>query len=144
MSQPSRRLILALALGAGAAGVGGLLRITHYPDQDMQGWIREILERHLPGQDIPDSALTPFTRMFLATSEAYNRRHRLFALAEALVPEVPVPSQSIRERIGEFERQVVSEFLLTTTFFRNDGTRHRALNHVGHWEGCANPFAQFD
>jgi hypothetical protein len=137
-----RRNLLLMGVAAGALGlVGGggaaLVAMDRY-----QGWIRDILQRSLPGYDLEPDGLALFTDEYFAKKKSATKL-RLFAAAQPVVNAKPVLPEDMAEDVEEEERRILSNFLIGSDFFENYPRGRREITYRGSAEACSSPFATF-
>jgi hypothetical protein len=127
----SRRVIL-LGLGVGLGG-WWVLR----PDTPREG-LQRLLARLLSHFDVAPDAIPTFVRAYLDLEgdfgyRDYEQRRRRLSFA------------SRDARIAAFEENLVSRFLLSTTYFQFPDLPVKWVRLMDPYtSGCANPFARFD
>lgn len=141
----SRRRFIQICAGTGAAALlpagvfflRGRERLTRL--------VHETLARHLPGTEIAPRDVAAYIHDFIEKNGGISGRARAFALLEPLARRRARHDPNLLFSINEFERDIVSGFLLGSDFFeRGAGPGPVAYRGRGD-EICraANPFARF-
>lgn len=147
----SRRMMLAGGVGAacaaGAAAVGGRhhwRRLRQPSAGDLAGLLRERLG-HLPlDEGGVDAFAQEYVRRYGASPMSVHHERTLGGVLR-LDAALRLAPAELRQEILDFERHLVSRYLLSTTYFRAPrGEPVRYLAFADPYEmGCANPLAQF-
>lgn len=136
-----RRKLLLMGVAAGALAVVGGSGAALVAMDRYRGWIREILQRSLPGYGLEPNGLAQFI------DEYYERRKsatklRLFAAAQRVVnAKVALPEEMAAD-VEEEERLILSDFLLGSDFFESNPDGPKEVTYRGAAEACS-PFATF-
>ena len=129
-----------LLLGGGAAGaliVGGG---TGYVFTDrFRGWIRDTLERSLPGYSLDPAGLAQFAEEYYAKRKNHDAL-RLFAAAQGLFNAKWALPRKMAIDVQEEERMILTDFLIGSDFFDNYPDGPKTVTWRGLPEAC-NPFA---
>ena len=140
----SRRSLILGASGFCAAALLGGGALLRGPDKV----IAEIIRRHLGPLAMPDAALASFiadARSMAADAGASARSIRVLSACYPLlnVPGVRgVLGDRLRFKVEQFERQVVTHFLLTTNYLRLANREQQEVRFEGLPAVCENPFAR--
>ena len=146
MLAPSRRSVLlggGAALGVAALSITGV-QVLLDSRAEMGRWLREILTRHLPDTPIPQDTFAAFLSDLLAETDRYSFRHEVMAVAESFLPTVPLPTESMRAKLEEFERWVITSFLVRTDYFDLVDPKVQPIQYLGMNVICSSPFASFE
>lgn len=137
-----RRFLLAASGGTLAiVGCGAAVSLYH-SDYPLRRWIARIVRDHLPGVAISDAALDAYAEDVLGEATSQRALTRLAAIAALVAPGVHRTNDSQKRRFDDFERYIVSGFLLRSTFFEVDNPYENDIAYLG-WAACSNPFARF-
>ncbi len=107
--------------------------------------IRGILERNLPGTTIADADVKNFAYDFFIEKDGISFKRYVGNLLNPVVQLAAKHSEFLYGKVYDFERQVVSNFLLNSDFFQNTNsltaiTYYGPVNKVC---SMVNPFSQF-
>jgi hypothetical protein len=139
-----RRQFLLAASGGAVVVVGSGAGLGLYSsDYPLRHWIARIIRDNLPGVTISDAALEAYTDDALATASAQKSLTRLAALANLVAPDIHRVSDRLSKPVDDFERYIISGFLLRSNFFELEDPFQDEIVYVGETL-CNNPFANFD
>jgi hypothetical protein len=137
-----RRTFLLMGSAAvalvGVAGSGAAFVLT----DRYSGWIRDTLQRALPGYDLEPAGLARFTDEYNERKQG-NAKLRVFAAVEPLVDARWALPKGMAAHLEVEERRIVSDFLLGSDFFQNYPDGPKTITYAGLPEACVSPFATF-
>jgi hypothetical protein len=124
---------LAVIGGGGAAFV-----VTdHY-----NGWIRDILQRGLPGYRLEPEGLARFVDEYFARQSKATKL-RIFAAAQGFLNVKAALPDDMAEDFEVAERSILSDFLIGSDFFENYPDGPKEVTYHGMPIACISPFARF-
>jgi hypothetical protein len=138
----SRRQLMAGGLSlAGLGAFGG-----YFGSADAHDFFSAMLHSELPGVKISDATIRAFTL------DAMKGRHQTFAtklkalsMACRAIGYRGVTAMLARSSAYEqFQRELFTQFLLSTDFFALPDPTARELTYLGPTLACGNPFARFE
>lgn len=138
--RPSRRTFLLTAAGAAAVGVGGAAALDR-SDFPLRHWIARIVRDNLPGISIGDATLEAYVADVLVDPVASSKLTRLAALANLVAPDIHAANDYLARRVDDFERNIVSGFLMNSNFFEIENIHGEEIVYEGGRAPCTNPFA---
>lgn len=138
-----RRLLIASVAGTVALGAAGALPLSR-SEYARARWVEEVLRRNLPGVRIDEASLSVFVRDVLAGNHFRARKRGLSVVAQQYVPWLTMRVPKIRTGLEKLERQVLTEYLLGSNFFRVSEPRRETITYYGPAVACANPFRAMD
>lgn len=136
-----RRFFLLGGAAAGALIVAGGGAAVLLADP-FERWIRDLLERSLPGYTLEPRGFAQFVDEYDAKKKA-GRRLRIFTAAQGVVDAKWALPRDIVADFESEERKVVSDFLVGSDFFDKYPNNPRQITYRGKPEACGNPFATF-
>jgi inactivated superfamily I helicase len=136
---PTRRKLLLAAGALGLAGIGWL-GLRPY---DRKSWIEATLRKYLPGISIEAESLAKFTTEMSRSQQFNDTRQRVALWMDHALPNIARHLPKAGDRIDRMERQVVSDFLTGSNFFRVADPKHETIFYAGAIPACGNPFARF-
>jgi hypothetical protein len=139
----SRRQFLLAASGGAMAILGSGTVVGLYFDYPLRRWIARIVRSHLPGVAISDSVMKAYTDDVLIEATSQRSITRLAALANLVAPGLHLVNDQLKRPVDDFERYLVSGFLLQSNFFEVDDPLKAEIRYLGK-RICSNPFARFD
>jgi hypothetical protein len=135
-----RRQFLLAAGGAMALLGSGAAVGLYRSDYPLRRWIARIVRTHLPGVPIDDAVLGAYIDDVLAEDPSQKIVTRLAALANLVAPGIHRLDDRLRGPVEDFERWVLSGFLLQSNFFRVEDPYQDEIEYIGKTV-CDNPFA---
>lgn len=152
MKNLSRRKLLKMAIGSGVL-LASFPTALYMLDRENRliAHIRGILETNLPGTVIADADVKNFAYDFFIEKDGVSFKRYVGNLLHPVVQFAAKHSEFLYGKVYEFERQVISNFLLNSDFFQNSDFFHsrnnlKAITYYGPVNkvcSTANPFAQF-
>jgi hypothetical protein len=143
MAMIRRRTFLLMGTAAvalvGVAGSGAAFVMS----DGYGAWIRDTLQRALPGYDLEPAGLARFIDEYNHRKNHGNKKLRVFAAAERLVEARWALPKGMAANVEEEERHIVSDFLLGSEFFKNYPDGAKTVTYAGLPEACISPFARF-
>lgn len=136
---PTRRKLLLAAGALGLAGVGWL-GLRPY---DRKDWIEATLRKYLPDINIDAESLAKFTTEMSQSRQFNDTRQQVALWMDHALPNIARRLPKAGDRIERMERQVVSDFLTGSNFFRVADPRRELIVYGGAIPACGNPFARF-
>jgi hypothetical protein len=132
----TRRRLLGGIAGIVAAGVAATVGIVGLDDR--YGFVAAILRRNLPGVPLADAEIRKFVDAYwpgFLTSQGRKGAAllRLAAPVHALLPAGTLISEAT-------ERDILTEFLIGSSFFRVANSESAAVEFFDLAEACPNPF----
>jgi hypothetical protein len=127
----------ALAFGTS----GSLWLMTR--GSDSRTWIEAVVRKHLPAIDLDSESMSRFARSLAADTNFVSKRIELALKLDALAPAMVRLAPEVRDKIEHLERQVISEYLLGSNFFRVRDPRVQTIYFGAAQTACGNPFAVF-
>ena len=128
-------LLLSTAAGGVAIAGGGAFVLT----DNYHGWVSDVLHRSLPGYTLEPKGLALFIDEHFAHRK--SRKRRLLAAAEGVVDLKPILPPKMAQRIAAEERQILTDFLIGSDFFRNSPGGSKLVTYGGKPTACVSPFA---
>jgi apolipoprotein N-acyltransferase len=138
-NSPTRRKLLFAAGALGLAGVGWL----GFRPYDRRTWIEATLRKYLPDINIDAESLAKFTTEISQSRQFNDTRQRIALWMDHALPKFARRLPKAGDRIDRMERQVVSDFLTGSNFFRVADPRRQPITYGGAIPACGNPFARF-
>jgi hypothetical protein len=139
-SRSRRRLLIASGTVA-CAGVA--FGAWSYSERNRAQWIEQVIRSNLPGVALDEPSLQKFIRDTLAGTAMQSQRRRLGIVAHTRVPWLARRIRSLDEGVELSERQVLTDFLMGSNFFRVTEPRQETITYYGALPACGNPFATF-
>lgn len=140
-SSSRRRLLIAAGAGVLACGALGTWSWNLYANGRAR-WIEQAVRNNLPGITLDEPSLALFVRDTLASESMQSQRRRLGIVAETILPWMTKHMSVIHQAVAITERQVLSDFLLGSNFFRVSDPRRETITYYGRTLACANPFVR--
>lgn len=142
VSSSRRLLLLGGMAGLATAGIAGTYTLERHPAR-RAAWVEDVVRRHLPGVRLDEESLAAFVQKVLESDLFEPKKNRLAAFANRTVPALAGRVRPLRRQLAQLERQVLSEFLLGSNFFRVADPARETIVHSGRFPACDNPFARF-
>jgi hypothetical protein len=141
-SKSRRRLLIGAGAGAVAcAGAGGVLWSSS--ERNRAHWVEHVIRSNLPGVTIDETSLTRFIQETLASSSMQSTRRRLGIAAHSQVPWLARRIHAVEEGVEITERQVLTNFLIGSNFFRVSEPERETIVYYGTIPACSNPFVRY-
>ncbi len=139
----TRRTFLTGTAGAAGIAAFGAIGLVGYSDSDI---VRSTLRRLIGGFRMNDADLEAFTRDFRSDFLAFDgMKAHLIRLSE-FSGITPIAAKTapgpIADRIENFERALLTNFVMTTDFLETHGGNGGRLTYRGQSHACNNPFAR--
>lgn len=135
----TRRQLLISALASLGASVAGWAYAEEY---DYKALIISVLHRRLGYLNLDEGSLNQFSTDFIDDYGTLGLQGRLLALGR---PALGLIENVQEDEVSRFEDRVVSKYLLSTDFFRNNADEALPVRYVVYYNpykvACANPFA---
>ncbi|WP_334656830.1 hypothetical protein [Sphingomonas panaciterrae] len=141
MTDFTRRQSFAVLAGGGAViGAAGVGAFGAEPD-----FARSILHRVIGDFQMPEQEFARFVSDLQSATGTVARAKRTMLRAAAAQDLAPVPNRPFRlaEKLEEYERKVVTNFVTRTNYLRID-SRTEQVAFLGQSDSCISPFAKFD
>jgi hypothetical protein len=136
-----RRYILLSGLGA-ACGVLGW-RFAHSSDESA---FVKVLYNRLHYLRLDDAGVRRFARDLKEFGKISSLRLRLIDAAGPLYTGLAhSPSKRLSSAIRHGEERVVTQYLISSDFFKNGADESRVVNYLGYYDpmvACSSPFAR--
>lgn len=137
MNAISRRRVL---LGTAGAAIVGALAWTPLGNY-RAGWIERVVRDNLPGINLDPASLQTFVTYMLGHERLQPPLVRATILADRFVPWLPAHISKARQGLEGLERQVLTEYLIGSNFFRVPDPKRETIIYNGAVIACRNPFA---
>jgi hypothetical protein len=139
MSKPfssGRRNLLVGAVGALVAGAIAWTPLKNH----RASWIEQVVRDNLPGVNLDPESLQTFVSYMLGHERLQPALVRATILADRFVPWLPAHISKAREGLEGLERQVLTEYLIGSNFFRIPDPKRGKIVFGGAVIACRNPF----
>lgn len=145
MNQLTRRGMIVGSVGLAAIAALGGIGLLRFDKVDT---CRATLTRLIGPFAMKDDAFAAFVDDFLKVDKMLiGMRGGLMRAAEfsGLLPRIAgsLPPASAQQ-VEQFERALLTQFVLTTNYLQLDDPRAEPIDYVGPIDACGNPFARFD
>jgi hypothetical protein len=142
MNHPiNRRHVLIAGAGVVVASSGGLWLALQA--RQASDWIEAVVRAHLPRIRLDEQTLNKFAAR-LASEPTFKSRKLALALdLDGIAPALVRIAPEINRKLASLERLVISEFLLSSNFFRVVDPRRETIVCGERLPVCGNPFAVF-
>jgi hypothetical protein len=104
--------------------------------------VERVLRTNLPGIVFEEHSLAAFVQHIDAVEAGQSTLHQAVAFAAHTAPSLVNAIPKIKKNEALRERQVLTEYLIGSNFFRVDPTREPIV-YQGAATACTNPFATF-
>ena len=134
-----RKLLIAGASGAAVLGIFGAAsweQLTHY----RASWVERVVRENLPGIDLDAVSLQTFIKDMLASERMQRKVVKATVFADRFVPWLPAHVAKARNGLEGLERQVLTEYLIGSNFFRVPDPKREKIVYSGMIVACRNPF----
>ena len=142
----NRRRFLIACTGAGIVGAAVPLGIYSLDSKNrLRGLIQSMLENNLPGTTVSQADVERFAADFFVKDDKVTLNNHIFSVLDPVIRVASQYDDGLRARVYDFERKVISNFLLNSDFFAT-GSDRKSVTYYGTSEricSAANPFAQF-
>ena len=140
-----RGVLLSIGGSVGLLALG-TSDVIFRTDYTLELWIREVVQRHLSGVDIPADVLQEFSSQILRDGSLDTVRKRALSFLEIFLPVANFPVSHVQDRIRFEERRIVTIFLTQTNALHLSDLKSEAdaIEYIGPQLACGNPFAEFD
>ena len=138
---PGRRNILIGAASAAALGIFGAAAWS--PMRNYRAsWVERVVRDNLPGIELDPSSLQTFVSYMLEHERLRPALIRATIFADRFIPWLPAHISKARDGLAGLERQVLTEFLIGSNFFRVSDPKRETIVYHGAVLACINPFTQ--
>ena len=143
----NRRIFLKL--GAGGLIIGGIgYTLFRMSDETLTSYAQKVIDEHLKIGGMVAGGVEQFVRDIRnAPYVTYQAKGLVFALSQTQDSPNDISSSKSLERFRtDFNRRLVSDYLLSSDFFLNQQTPGATVNYIGFANRMcaqANPFARF-
>jgi hypothetical protein len=136
----SRRKVL-IGAGAGALVLGtvGSLSWNRFADHRAR-WVEKVVRSNLPGVTVDEPSLAVFVSNILDGGLLKSSARKASLFAEQALPWLTARIPRVRTGLETIERQVLTEYLLGSNFFRVADPKRETIAYYGPAAACANPF----
>jgi hypothetical protein len=137
MNSISRRKVLFGAAGAAVVGALAWTPLKNY----RASWIEQVVRDNLPGIDLDPDSMQTFVNYMLGHERLQPPLVRATIFADRFVPWLPAHVSKARAGLEGVERQVLTEYLIGSNFFRVPDPKRETIVFRGAVIACRNPFA---
>jgi hypothetical protein len=137
MNSISRRKVLFGAAGAAVVGALAWTPLKNY----RASWIEQAVRDNLPGIDLDPDSMQTFVNYMLGHERLQPPLVRATIFADRFVPWLPAHVSKARAGLEGVERQVLTEYLIGSNFFRVPDPKRETIVFRGAVIACRNPFA---
>lgn len=139
LSTTRRALLLATGIGlAAATGVSVLWRTSKAEDL-----VTTILNKRLGQLNIEQNHFKAFSIDYMAHRQQYSHQMRLFSALGIFSIMTPYALLPMEHPLRKLENNIVSQFLLSTDFFQNQGNTERSIQYLGYYDPYTRPCSIF-
>lgn len=134
-----RKLLIGGAAGVAALGLFGAAswgRLKNY----RAAWVEAAVRRNLPGIDLDPVSLQTFVDDMLGSERMRPPVVRATVFADQFIPWLPAQVAKARDGLEGLERQVLTEYLIGSNFFRIGAPKRAIITYHGPVLACINPF----
>jgi len=137
---PGRRKLLIAGAGSAVAaaifGAASWSELTSY----RATWIERVVRDNLPDVDLDAASLRTFVTDILATERLQRKEVKAAVFADRFMPWLPPNITRARNGLEGLERNVLTEYLIGSNFFRVPDPRRETIVYSGLGLACRNPF----
>lgn len=140
-SRRRRVFLFGAAGGLLLLGTAGAVSLNGVNESRIQ-WLKSTIRQHLPGVTIDEMSLEKFASDIVDAGMVDSTARKIsIGLAQA-APWVTSRLPLMSEGLQKLERQVLTEFLLGSDFFRMADPRAQTVTYYARAVACANPFSR--
>ena len=137
-----------LKLGLGGLVLGSLGFVLRSPNEALRDYVRHIVSEHLKNGQLIASGIDQFANdMQQAPNFTYRSKALAFVMGRFSNAAYETPFDGFLEDFRtEFDRQIISDYLLSSDFFFEEKGPGATVNYIGYANRIcnqANPFARF-
>lgn len=137
-----------LKLGLGGLVLGGIGFAVHVPDDTLRSYVENIINEHLKHGRLMAGGIDQFvTDIQDAHYINYKAKGLVFVLSKMTdAPSEPVANDFLENIRVEFNRKIISDYLLSSDFFFENKAPGSTVTYIGYANRMcaqANPFARF-
>jgi len=134
-----RKLLIAGAGGAAVLGICGAASWAQLTNHRAI-WVERVVRDNLPGIDLDAVSLQTFIKDMLASEWLQSKPVKLAVFADRFVPWLPAHFSKARDGLEGLERNVLTEYLIGSNFFRVPDPKREKIVYSGTVMACRNPF----
>jgi hypothetical protein len=139
-----RGMIAGSATLAAVAALGGIGLLRFDKVDTCRTALTRLIGPFAMDRDAFASFVTDFLRVdqtLMGMRGGLMRAGEFTGLLPRLAGSLPAASA---EQVEQFERKLLTQFVLTTNYLQLDDPRTERIDYVGPLDACGNPFARFD
>ena len=138
----SRRQVL-IGAGTGVMACAAAGGAWSYSERNRAHWIEQVIRSNLPGVKIDEASLALFVRKTLDSKPMQSTRRRLGIAADQQMSSFARRFNALEEGIEITERQVLTDFLIGSNFFRVSDPKQETIVYYGSVPACNNPCVRY-